>query len=357
MKKHTVGIACALAGLAGLAGTAQASVTLYGVVDANIEYSNNNLATGPDGKSKVGLSSGGLSPSRWGLRGVEDLGGGKQAIFALESGFSVDTGISTQGGRLFGRQAWAGLAAGGHRLTFGRQYSSLFLTMANYSPTAYATLYEPVTTIAGAGLRQDNMVKYHGDFGPLATELHWSFGEQPGSMTGSAGYGAGLDYRVGSFGIAAAYDNVNSPKVAGDYQRTQKAALGLRYQITQQLLAQAAYRYGKNDVAVPGSIARDDLWWFALNYQATPALQLTGAVYYDNLRSVHGAAGNPANPWQVTMIADYSLSKRTDVYLSAAYTKNAALNFENFNGATAAYRIAPNEDSQFGVAVGMRHRF
>ncbi|MGY2491727.1 porin [Cupriavidus sp. CP313] len=354
MKNRTIGIACALA---GLAGTAQASVTLYGVVDANIEYSNHNLATGPDGKSKVALSSGGLSPSRWGLRGAEDLGGGKQAIFALESGFSVDTGISTQGGRLFGRQAWVGLAAGQQKLTFGRQYSSLFLTMANYSPTAYATLYEPVTTIAGAGLRQDNMVKYHGDFGPLATELHWSFGEQPGSMTGSAGYGAGLDYRIGSFGIAAAYDNVNSPKVAGDYQRSQKAALGLRYQITPQLLAQAAYRYGKNDVAVPGSIARDDLWWFALNYQATQALQLTGAVYYDNLRSVHGTAGNPANPWQVTFIADYFLSKRTDAYLSAAYTRNAALNFENFNGATAAYRIAPNDHNQIGVAVGLRHRF
>jgi predicted porin len=31
------------------------------------------------------------------LKGVEDLGGGLQAIFALESGFGVDTGIAGQG--------------------------------------------------------------------------------------------------------------------------------------------------------------------------------------------------------------------------------------------------------------------
>jgi hypothetical protein len=32
----------------------------------------------------------GTAPSRWGVRGKEDLGGGLNAEFALESGFGVD---------------------------------------------------------------------------------------------------------------------------------------------------------------------------------------------------------------------------------------------------------------------------
>ncbi|NUA31235.1 porin [Cupriavidus basilensis] len=356
MKKSIVGIGCAIASMAAFA---QSSVTLYGVVDANIEYTNHNLGSGANGNSKVALNSGGLSPSRWGLRGAEDLGGGNKAIFALESGFNIDTGTSGQGGLLFGRQAWVGLASGSHQLTLGRQYTSLFLIMANYSPTAYATLYEPVTQIAGGSLRENNMVKYHGSFGPLTTEAHWSFGEQPGSTQGSAGYGAGVDYSFGSGGIAIAYDNVNGPATGGNYTRAQKAAVGVRYQITPNLLAQAAYRYGKNDAPAAGTVARDDIFWLGLNYQATQALVLTGVVYYDNLRSLRTATGNtnPSNPWQLTFIADYSLSKRTDVYLSTAYTKNAALNFENLNGAIAAYQIAANEHNQMGVAIGMRHKF
>ena len=94
MKRSLVGLACAIASATAAAQTS--GITLYGVADANIEYTNNNPGSGPDGHSKVALNSGGLSPSRWGLRGTEDLGGGKRAIFALESGFSLDTGVSTQ---------------------------------------------------------------------------------------------------------------------------------------------------------------------------------------------------------------------------------------------------------------------
>lgn len=78
MKTRLFGLACALASAAAAAQTS--GVTLYGVVDANVEYTNHNLGSGSSGQSRVALNSGGLSPSRWGLRGTEDLGGGKRAI-------------------------------------------------------------------------------------------------------------------------------------------------------------------------------------------------------------------------------------------------------------------------------------
>ncbi|MGN5477565.1 porin [Cupriavidus basilensis] len=44
--------------------------------------------------TRYAMNGGGLSSSRWGLRGNEDLGGGLSGIFVLESGFSADDGKS-----------------------------------------------------------------------------------------------------------------------------------------------------------------------------------------------------------------------------------------------------------------------
>ncbi|WP_155402874.1 porin, partial [Ralstonia solanacearum] len=50
------------------------SVTLYGVVDTGVEYVNH---IGTAGSSVVRMPNlSGTVPSRWGLRGTEDLGGG-----------------------------------------------------------------------------------------------------------------------------------------------------------------------------------------------------------------------------------------------------------------------------------------
>ncbi len=38
------------------------------------------------------MQSGGLSGSRWGLRGTENLGGDLQALFVLESSIGSDNG-------------------------------------------------------------------------------------------------------------------------------------------------------------------------------------------------------------------------------------------------------------------------
>lgn len=61
------------------AASAQGSVTLYGIVDAGITYRSNErtgTGRGATGHSDLGLASGNLSGSRWGLRGTELLGGG-----------------------------------------------------------------------------------------------------------------------------------------------------------------------------------------------------------------------------------------------------------------------------------------
>lgn len=79
---------------------AQSGVTLYGVADMNLEYANhvgavptaaNQFNRGPSNNA-FRMNSGGISGSRWGIRGTEDLGSGMKALFVLESGFNLDSG-------------------------------------------------------------------------------------------------------------------------------------------------------------------------------------------------------------------------------------------------------------------------
>ncbi|TDF61945.1 porin [Cupriavidus sp. L7L] len=377
MKKSLLALA-ALGAFAEVAH-AQSSVTLYGVADANIEYvsnmssvtpsSSNGFRTGPD-ENLFRMSSGGLSGSRWGLRGIEDLGSGLKALFVLESGFGLDNGGMQQGGRLFGRQAYAGLeSAQAGRVTFGRQYTSMFDVLANFSPLGYSTQYEPVVAQLGLNFRSDNTAKYTGKFGPVTAIAHWSFGngvagggEVPGEFRRDTGYGAGVGWAAGPFGISAAYDQYNPTlNTAGATGEFKKAAVAASYAFGPAKVM-AGYRWGMNSAPNGNNILKDNYYWVGGNYQVTPTLGLTLAYYYDDVKNLNlaanGATNNIKNPWQISFVADYNLSKRTDVYLTTAYAKNAGINFDTSAISFAnGYFLGSGKDNMVGVAVGMRHRF
>ncbi|XHO07782.1 hypothetical protein ACEQUB_p01029 (plasmid) [Ralstonia syzygii] len=182
------GIALVVRALASGAAGAQ-SVTLYGLVDTGIEYVSHANSSG-NGLVRMPSITGTL-PSRWGLRGAEDLGGGIQAVFTLESGFNTDTGTSGQGGRLFGRQAWVGLAGGYGTLTLGRQYSMSFLSLGDadlLGPSQYA-IGSLDTYIPNA--RTDNTVAYKGTFGGLTVGATYSFGRDAAGGVPASGTCAG----------------------------------------------------------------------------------------------------------------------------------------------------------------------
>jgi GBP family porin len=73
--KKTLMVA-ALSGVFATAAHAQSSVTLYGLIDAGITYTNNQATAPGQGHSNVQMTSGSVNGSRFGLRGAEDLGGG-----------------------------------------------------------------------------------------------------------------------------------------------------------------------------------------------------------------------------------------------------------------------------------------
>jgi predicted porin len=71
----------------------QSSVTLYGLMDAGITYTNNVVTSAGHG-SNVQFVSGSAQGDRWGLKGSEDLGGGLKAIFVLENGYQIGMSAS-----------------------------------------------------------------------------------------------------------------------------------------------------------------------------------------------------------------------------------------------------------------------
>lgn len=383
-----------LAALGAFANVAQAqsSITLYGVVDAPIELVTNmaggppsvNVATGvitrQAGGNRFALTpSGGLSNSRWGLLGVEDLGGGLQAVFTLENGFGLTNGSLQQGGRMFGRQAFVGLKSNTFgKLTFGRQYTSMLDVFANFGPLNFSTMYEPVAAQVGFNYRQDNVIKYTGVFGGLTTEAHWSFGtgvtsadlvplagggagQTPGHFRDNTAYGAGLAYAVGPFAAAIAYDQWNPAVTVGNPGEIRKAGVAVSYTIGSAKVM-AGYRWGQDKDAFSHTLVRDDYYWVGANYFATPDFKLSLGYYYDNLKMLRTSSTapstNPANPWQISFAMDYLLSKRTDIYLTVGYAKNSALDFDTAaNSYADAYYPAQGTNNQLGTAIGLRHRF
>lgn len=371
------------------AASAQSGVTLYGVTDVNVEYVNRVGAAVPSvangfnsgaGHSVVRENSGGYSGSRWGLRGTEDLGGGIKSVFVLEGGFNVDTGTSQQGGRLFGRQAFVGLGSEYGQITFGRQYQSLFSTLANFIPARYATQYEPISVVAGANFREDNTLKYVGVFGGLTAQANMSFGvgttlpqvtanvpvaggngEVPGQFRRDSAYGAGLSYIAGPFGVGVAYDQWN-PTIGTGSGTFKKAAVMGSYAFNGTAKVMGGYRWGQNKDQNGVVTLRDDFYWIGGQYRLNSALDFTLEYDYQNVKSLGGNA-HVANPWQIALIVDYSFSRRTDIYLTMAYSKNAGLAMESAasNYATSLtvnnYSLSNGQSSMIGAAVGIRHVF
>ncbi|MNM96189.1 Outer membrane porin protein precursor [compost metagenome] len=315
------------------------------------------------------------------MRGTEDLGGGLKGLFVLESGFNLDTGTMQQGNRLFGRQAFVGLQKDGiGQISLGRQYTSMFEALANFSPAAYATQYEPVVLQSGPNFRADNTIKYTGKFGPVTALAHWSFGtglalpatvgiatpiggngEVPGQFRRDTAWGAAAAYQGGPFGITFGYDQWN-PTIGTSNGEVRKAVVGASYSYGPAKIM-GGYRWGQNKNAADVVIQRDDFYWIGGTYQATPAIGLTLEYAYDNVKTLYGDT-HVANPWQVTFIANYAFSKRTDVYLTTAYAKNAGLMMESLATVYAnslslgnSYALANGQSNMFGAAVGIRHKF
>lgn len=378
-----------------LAAYAQSSVTLYGLIDAGVAYSNNQK-----GGSAFQAVSGKHSGSRWGIKGAEDLGGGTKAIFQLENGFSVMNGTMNQGGRLFGRQAYVGLSNDTFgTVTFGRQYDSLNDELCQIFAPCFFT---PATHIGdldnlNQSFRINNSVKYQSpNFGGLTFNGVYGFSNQS-----NAGDGTGFsNNRAWSF--AASYANsglllgggliyldhpnssLNTSGAVGGSSTSGDDYSGglfnaLDQGVARQIIAVGGASYKLANLTVGGGLSRVLLDYndgaarkfsnydFNVRYQPTAPVYLLLDYTYTTatmtgLANTGGATLKPK--WhQVTLGAEYWLSKRTDLYLAAEYQQAAGDGSTLVNGQyTQIAQIksvgtSSSTNKQVGVELGIRHRF
>ncbi len=388
MKKHLFSLA-ALTAFA-VPAFAQSSVTLYGLIDEGLDYTNNVR-----GGHVYELASGYAQGSRWGLKGSEDLGGGLTALFQLENGFNASNGGLNQGGRMFGRQAYVGLSSNFGTVTLGRQYDSvvdyLAQTTANGNWAGYLFSHPLDNDNTDNSFRVNNTIKYASpDYAGFQFGGTYSFSNDPG-FANNRQYSVGGQYTNGGLLVAGAYLQANNPGVTtGGAIATNDANFvssrlrvfggGINYTFGP---ATAGFVYTNTNIKNPTSnagyfVTGDFLTPqtgplagatvnalkyqnFEVNgkYQLTPAMFI-GAQYVFTTEHYETTRGN-VKPKIHTfgLMVDYTLSKRTDVYVQGAFQKVAG----DSTGSSLDNAFIPGADDrsssskQVVARVAIRHKF
>ncbi|WNC89127.1 porin [Paraburkholderia sp. FT54] len=390
MLKHVFSVA--LLSLFAATSYAQSSVTLYGIIDTSVVYASNE-ATGRAGvgHSGVEMNSSSVNATQFGFRGKEDLGGGLNAIFDLEDGFNSVNGKPNNPGDLFGRQAFVGLTSTRYgTVTLGRRYAF----MSDYVSPLSAEGLGWGGNSADHPFDNDDMIRhqsiqnsvrfdslnYHG----LAFGGMYGFSNEAGQFSNDRFYSFGVKYANGPVSLAAAFEQTDRSANPAELNTTgavtnsdndavmtggreQIWGIGGKYSFGASSIGFVWTHSATNNVtsvfqgAGLAPLVGNDLWFdnFEINgrYFVTHALSLAAAY---TLTDGHfdSASKNLYPTWHEAVAqADYSFSRRTDVYLEGLYQVVtggggvAAFNASMFN-------LPPSANNrQLLLAIGLRHRF
>ncbi|WP_311767581.1 porin [Burkholderia sp. Bp9012] len=374
-----------------LSGTAlaQSSVQIYGIMDTAVTYVNN-----AGGASVTGLSAGPLKGNRVGLLGKEDLGGGMRAIFRLENGFSALNGALGQGGAMFGRQAYVGLASPYGTITAGRQYDSIVdyvgvLKAGGDTAGAYANHPGDLDN-TGNNFRVNNAIKYTS---PTVRGVTFGGVFSPGGVAGDFRrkrvFSLGAGYSNGPLQLGAAYLNAQDPNfsffgtnpsssVTGNNMTAAPIYSGYASARTLQIAgATGAYTFGgwTAGVVYTNTQLRDlgaeaglnphgysgsavfNTWELNLRKTWAATTMFGTSVQYTRASHVTGNASS-AGYLQANAGVDYFLSKRTDLYLVGIWQHATGHDSTGGNAVASIYGFtASTTANQLAVALGMRHSF
>jgi len=375
MKKTLLAAALAV-GFAS-AASAQTSVTLYGVVDGGLGYTQFKHKNAPQGATGTATRTGGYggnhTGNQWGLIGSEDLGNGLKAFFQLENGFDLFTGNLSATNRLFGvaklglsNDAWGSVS-------FGRRPNIADAWVPGVIGPYGADFAEGriTATFTSAAVGYNNMLTYETPlFSGFQLGLGYSFhadGNQPYDRTGQpdddrTAWSAAARYTNGPLAMVASYDIVNKVENSTETADVKAWILGASYDfdVVKLHVGVGQHRNGvlggrgvpnagfANVVGQDGFVDKGyktnnyalgvrvplDNSWVAFGWQSSRL----GSGTYKNQRI---AAGGKNSQNLFSVVYTYDLSKRTNLY--AFGTHGTGYAFNNVNVTQAI--------------VGLRHRF
>jgi len=322
MKKTLI----ALASVAAL-GAAHADVTLYGVIDAAVGTSSSALSSDANNPSNAnvlaatgqsifnstagrvtGMANGLLQPSRWGLKGTENLGGGLKGMFTLESGLNIaggtnpndhallagntgttGAGDSSLNGQMFDREASIGLAGDFGQIQAGFQLNLNGELLGRADPLGGGYI-SPMGTYGGlTGMgssytgRASNSFKYKYSMGNTELAAFYAMG----GYTGNAGQGSqtGISAKIAAtptieINLAASRMNDNVSFTSGAQAAASSTAAAAAGGGSAGLPGLAATYYNSTETIL------------SANWQATPTFKLKVGYLTETQSNPSNGAGD-----------------------------------------------------------------
>lgn len=311
MKKSLIALAVVAASGAAMA---QSSVTLYGIAD---------MWVGKAKGSSAQVGSGGVSTSRLGFKGSEDLGGGLKANFTFEQKLDLTNGGTNA--KTFDRQANVGFSGGFGTVKLGRGWNAMddifgvsnsgfdsalsanAIWLNGYKGAADAQLYYATPQFAGFSAA-------------VSTQLKGNTPKQLSAFN--------VAYASGPVAVALGYENDEANGAVGQ----KGTMLNGSYDLGMAKLL-ASYYTTKDTNGVAGAKVNS----YQLGADIPMGSALTLSVGYASSKPSNGQSDSGFG-----VAAAYSLSKRTSIY----------------GGVRAESRKTSNgvADGDF-YAVGVRHAF
>jgi predicted porin len=359
------------------------NVKLYGTLNLDLELISGKQSDGSNPTvDRVSSNS-----SRFGMRGVEYVGYGWNAIYQLESSVQADTG----GGVPAGRETFAGLQGEWGTFKLGKfltPYDDIHPIFGN-APTLTTSVLSTAGLWAqgqlpkgqgGFDARLGNSIRYESPaINGLSAEIQYSTRDSSGNADGTAGdngdhtselrhanvWSAGGFYSSGPIDLGIAYERNYKVRAIGRYDDALSLTGGYDFGAANSnsnfnVRLAAVYEHIKYDT-LGGDITRDF-------YGLSATVPAGGGLIYGFWGRANDGGGSAPDGTQVGALAkgpgtgseqwelsySYNLSLRTLVYVGyvkIANRANAAYTF-NIND----YAIAPGGKPS-GIALGIAHFF
>ncbi|MEN9911583.1 MAG: hypothetical protein RI956_27 [Pseudomonadota bacterium] len=340
-------------------GTASAasSVTLYGVLDGSIGQTKttkiNALGLKTVEKNSSLVREGGvngLSGSRFGIKGSEDLGMGLKGHFVLEQAADVSNGDFNASNR----QTHVGLSGNFGTLTLGRQY------------TPFYDAVEPLINVDAGGSyivsdattkRADSSIKYTS---PLFSGVQVSVLAGSDTKTNTFGnmisetkddvMGASLSYTHGKMSAALGYHGVEGKSGSITNMKTETSGLGLGYNFgVAQVIASYTEQKATGSGFTGNITNKDATVGVKVPFGAAYVMASVGQNEMKDTTSTRDISKVSSKGTNAVLGLGYHLSKRTEAY--ARYAKMNEAKYKTVAG------VANGSSKTDAFSVGVRHTF
>lgn len=381
MQKKLIALAIAGLGFTG-AAFAQSNVTIYGVVDASVDFTNVGDGPAGSGERATKISS---NSSRIGFKGSEDLGDGLKAVFQLETAFNADGDNSAAtaatpahtAANLNSRNTFVGLASD----SWGRVILGIYDTPYKTSTRSWDVFADHLADnrnlmggVAGKTSayqfdgRPLNTIRYDNKWNDFSLAAAYVAGAESTTVSATKGSAWSLSgafdftsefsgivayekHTIGSVGTGTLVPVAGVTAVAGNDEKAWKVGLGYK---SGPIRAGLVYEKTSDDFATSlghKAWTVDGGYTFAGNNEFKLA--------YTKANDLDGVGSSGAKQWAVGL--DHILSKRTKVYAEYVKLSNDAKASYGLTGAggnnTAGVTAAAVDADPSAWQFGMRHSF